>query len=72
VREVLSPQKRERCGDAPLCLSSSRQEEGKTALMLGRVNLFGGAFNVAYEENSKGCGRFRAHAVISYGKAVEH
>ena len=30
-----------RCGGAPLCLSSSRQG-GKTALMLGRVNLFGG------------------------------
>jgi len=41
------PQKKGAMRGAPLCLSSSRQG-GKTALMLGRVNLLGGAFSVAW------------------------
>ena len=40
------PQKRNGAG-CTVCLSSSRQG-GKTALMLGRVNLLGGAFSVAW------------------------
>ena len=40
VGEVLSPRKSGAMRAAPLCLSSSRQG-GKTALMLGRVNLMG-------------------------------
>jgi hypothetical protein len=40
------PKKRNGAGRT-VCLSSSRQG-GKTALMLGRVNLFGGAFSVAW------------------------
>jgi hypothetical protein len=69
----LSPKKRERCGGAPLCLGSSRQG-GKTALMLGRVNLFGGVRSASLSRrtarDAEGS-ELIANAAISYGQAVE-
>jgi hypothetical protein len=55
--EVLSPKKRERCEDAPLCLALA--DRGKTALMLGRVNLLGCVQRRLVGEQH-GLGMFRA------------